>query len=169
MSIRFNNTECSLSSLDLFSGKHVQRDGEEGIWEKFSPLSTIQNGVVEFRIDGTKSFIDLQNTFIFVKARVVNTDGTNLAADKEVSVINYISGSLWKTVTVKLNGDPLISCSDYNYRAYIETLLNYSQPTKNHGFNAVCIIRIPIPNSIIWMILILDLNFERDIFLKVSK
>ena len=130
MSIGFRDSECSLSSLDLFSGKNVQRDVEEGIWEKFSPLSTIQNGVVEFRIDGTKNFIDLQNTFIFVKARIVNADGTNLAADKEVSVVNYISGSLWKTVTVKLNGDPLISCSDYNYRSYLETLLNYSQTTK---------------------------------------
>ena len=108
MSIGFKDTECSLSSLHLFSGKNVQCDVEEGIWEKFSPLSTIQNGVVEFKIDGTKNFIDLQNTFIFVKARVINTDGTNLAADKEVSVVNYISGSLWKTVTVKLNGDPLI-------------------------------------------------------------
>ena len=71
MSIGFRDTECSLSSLDVFSGQNVQRDVEEGIWEKFSPLSTIQNGVVEFRIDGTKNFIDLQNTYIFVKARIV--------------------------------------------------------------------------------------------------
>ncbi len=96
MSIGFNDTECSLSSLDLFSGKHVQRDVEDGLWERFSPLATIQNGVVEFTIDGTKSFIDLQNTFIFAKARIINADGTNLAADKEISVVKYISGSLWK-------------------------------------------------------------------------
>ena len=130
MSVGFRDTECSLSSLDVFSGQNVQRDVEEGIWEKFSPISTIQNGVVEFRIDGTKNFIDLQNTYIFVKARIVNADGSNVAADKEVAVVNYISGSLWKTVTVKLNGDPLISCSDYNYRAYLEALLNYSSSAK---------------------------------------
>ena len=130
MSIGYQDSQCSLSSLDLFSGISVQHEIEEGLWEKHSPLSTIQNGVVEFKIDGTKSFIDLQNTFISVKARIINADGTDLAADKEVSVINYLSGALWKTVTVKLNGDPIISCSDYQYRSYLETLLTYSQAAK---------------------------------------
>ena len=130
MSIGWQDSQCGLSSLDIFSGKNIQRDVEEGIWEKFTPLSTIQNGVVEFKIDGTKSFIDLQNTFIYVKARIVNTDGTNIAADKEISTVNYLAGSLWKTVTVKLNGDPIISSSDYNYRSYLETLLNYSSSSK---------------------------------------
>ena len=62
--IGWQDSQCGLSSLDLFSGKNIQRDVEEGVWEKFTPLSTIQNGVVQFKIDGTKSFIDLQNTFI---------------------------------------------------------------------------------------------------------
>ena len=125
--IGWQDSLCSLSSLDLFSSKSVQHDVEEGVWEKHSPLSIIQNGVVAFKIDGTKSFIDLQNTFIFAKARIVNGDGTALAADKEVSVVNYLSGALWKTVTVKLNGDPIISSSDYQYRSYLETLLTYDQ------------------------------------------
>jgi len=130
MSLGWKDTQCTLSSLDLFSGESIQREIEEGLWEKYSPLSTIQNGVVEFKIEGTRSFIDLQNCYITTKARIVNTDGTALAADKEVSVVNYLSGTLWKTVSVKLNGDPLISCSDYHYRAYLEALLNYSSPAK---------------------------------------
>ncbi len=97
MSIGWQDSQCSLSSLDLFSGKNIQRDVEEGVWEKFTPLSTIQNGVVEFKIDGTKSFIDLQNTFIYVKARIVNNDGTAIAAAAEISTVNYLAGSLWKT------------------------------------------------------------------------
>ena len=88
----------------MFSGRNIQRDVEEGIWEKYSPLSTIQNGVVEFKIEGTRSFLDLQNCYISTKARIINADGTNLAADKEVSVVNYLAGTLWKTATVKLNG-----------------------------------------------------------------
>ena len=130
MSLGWKDSQCSLSSLDLFSGDIVQREIEEGIWEKYSPLSTIQNGVVEFKIEGTRSFIDLQNCYIQTKARIVNADGTDLAADKEVSVVNYLAGTLWKTVTVKLNGDPIVSCSDYNYRAYLEALLNYSATAK---------------------------------------
>ena len=136
MSIGWQDSQCSLSSLDLFSGKSVQHEIEEGLWEKHSPLSTIQNGVVEFKIDGTKSFIDLQNTFIYVKARIVNANGTALDADKEVGVVNYLSGALWKTVTVKLNGDPIISCSDYQYRSYLETLLTYSQSAKKSWLQA---------------------------------
>ena len=128
--IGWGESQCSLSTLDVFSGRNIQRDVEEGIWEKYSPLSTIQNGVVEFKIEGTRSFLDLQNCYISTKARIINADGTNLAADKEVSVVNYLAGTLWKTATVKLNGDPIVSCSDYNYRAYLETLLNFSPASK---------------------------------------
>ena len=63
----------------------------------YSPLSTIQNGVVEFKIEGTRSFLDLQYGYIYTKARIINADDTNLAADKEVSVVNYLAGTLWKT------------------------------------------------------------------------
>ena len=80
--IGWQDSHSSLSSFDLLNGKSIQCDVAEGVWEKHSPLSMIQNGVVVFKIDGIKSFIDLQNTFIFVKARIVNGDGTALAADK---------------------------------------------------------------------------------------
>ena len=111
------NIGCSLSTLDLFSGRNIQRDVEDGTWEKYSPVSTIQNGIVEFKVEDSKSFLDLQHCYLFTKARIVNSDNTALAADKEVGVVNYLAGTLWKTVTVKLNGDPIVSCSDYNYRA----------------------------------------------------
>lgn len=124
------NIGCSLSTLDLFSGRNIQRDVEDGTWEKYSPVSTIQNGIVEFKVEDSKSFLDLQHCYLFTKARIVNSDNTALAADKEVGVVNYLAGTLWKTVTVKLNGDPIVSCSDYNYRAYLETLLNYSSGPK---------------------------------------
>ena len=103
---------------------------EDGTWEKYSPVSNIQNGIVEFKVEDSKSFLDLQHCYLFTKARIVNSDNTALAADKEVGVVNYLAGTLWKTVTVKLNGDPIVSCSDYNYRAYLETLLNYSSGPK---------------------------------------
>ena len=51
MSIGFQDSQCSLSSMDVFSGKHVQHDIEEGLWETHAPLANIQNGLVEFKVE----------------------------------------------------------------------------------------------------------------------
>jgi hypothetical protein len=116
----------------------MQRDVEEGIWENYSPLSTIDYGVAEFKIEGTKRFIDLQNFYFSSKVCIVNADSSNLAADKEVSVVNYLAGYLWKTVSVKLNADPIILCGDYNYRSYLETLLTYSSASNKSWLQCGC-------------------------------
>ena len=136
MSIGFQDSQCSLSSLDVFSGKNVQHDIEEGLWETYAPLANIQNGVVDFKVEGSKHVIDLQNTYIMAKVRIKNNDNTDLAAAKEVSVINYLGATLWKSVDVKLNGDQLVSCSNYPYRAYLEALTSYSENAKKSWLQA---------------------------------
>lgn len=134
--IGFRDSQCSLSSMDLFSGKNVQHDIEEGLWETHAPLANIQNGVAEFKVEGSKSIIDLQNTYILVKARIKNNDNSNLAAGKEVAVINYLAATIWKSVDVKLNGDQLVSCTNYPYRAYLEALTSYSENAKKTWLQA---------------------------------
>ena len=134
--IGFQDSQCSLSSMDVFSGKNVQHDIEEGLWETHAPLANIQNGVVEFKVEGSKSFIDLQNTYIVVKARIKNADNSNLTNDKDVSVINYLAATLWKTVDVKLNGDQLVSCSNYAYRSILKILTSFGGNSKKTWLQA---------------------------------
>ena len=68
---------------------------------------------------------------LYVKAKVVNRDGSDLADGNQVAPTNLWLHSLWQQVDVSLN-DKLVSASTnmYPYRAYIETLLSYGSEAK---------------------------------------
>ena len=121
------------TGLDLFALPPTQTAVQDGMWVEFHPLATLAQGApVEFAISGaTSDYLDLSNTFLHVKARVVNPDGTNLAADAAVAPVNYWMHSLLSQVDVLLN-DTLVTPSEntYPYRAYIESVLNYGHEAK---------------------------------------
>jgi len=53
-------------------------------------------------------------------------DGTNLTATDYTAGINNFLLSLFSQCTISLNGTQITQATElYNYRAYIETLLNY--------------------------------------------
>ena len=89
--IGYDDTQCTLSSLDIFDDYPRQEEIVNGFWEKISSKNSIENTTIEFEVDANKSVIDLQNFYLCTK---VNGDGTNLAADKEVSLINYPGSTL---------------------------------------------------------------------------
>ena len=80
--------------MDLFDDHPRQEEIVEGLWEKVSTKSTIESKKIEFQVDGNHKIIDLQNCYIFTKMKVVNGDGSNMAAGKEVSIINYPGSTL---------------------------------------------------------------------------
>lgn len=125
--------ECVKSELDIFSVPPTQTSIEHGQWVEHHPLATItDNGPIEFSISGSgEDYLDLGNTFLYVRAQIVKADGTNLPEDAEVGPTNLWLHSLFSQVDVSLN-EKLISPSTntYPYRAYLETLLSYGKPAK---------------------------------------
>ncbi|KAK2848171.1 hypothetical protein Q7C36_009853 [Tachysurus vachellii] len=94
------------------------------------------NGPLEFFVAGNgEDYLDLSNTFFHVACKIVNTDGTNIADDAKVGVVNYPVAFLFSQVDVML-GDRLISQSSntYPYRAVFECLLNYGKDTLETQF-----------------------------------
>ena len=80
----------------------------------------------EFAVSGAgDDYIDLFNTYLFVEAQIVNTDGSNLDPDTDVGPVDLGMHSLISDVSVSLN-EKLVSpqTSMYPYRVYIETLLS---------------------------------------------
>lgn len=76
---------------------------------------------------------DLNNSYMVIKLKVTKADGTALTAGTDVvAPTNLLLSSLFKTVEVKLNG-VLVSHANslHAYRAYIETLLTYSEAVLN--------------------------------------
>ena len=67
-----------------------------------------------------------------VKCKITKGNGQNLAEAEKVSVTNYPVSSLFSQVDIPLGGKVISSSTNtYPYRAYIETLLNYSKEAEN--------------------------------------
>lgn len=125
--------ECLKSELDLFSIPPTKISIEQGQWVEYHPVATITDGgPIEFTISGSgEDYLDLATTYLYIRAHIVNGDGTNLAEDANVALTNLWLHSLFNKVDVSLN-EQLISPSTntYPYRAYIETLLSYGSAAK---------------------------------------
>lgn len=137
--LHHKSPECSMGELDLFSVPMTQLSIDEKLYTEVQPLSAITDtGPIEFFVPGDgEKYLDLNDTLLHLRVKVTNADGTNLAADAPVGLINYPLNTLFSQCDVVL-GDRLISQSSatHPYRAMIETLLNYSEATLKAQFSA---------------------------------
>ena len=124
-------TQCVHSGLDLFETPGLQMSVQHGEYVEYRPLATLDAGPVEFQIKGGVEYLDLANTFIQVKAKVVQPDGSDLQAGTDVVPMNLTLHSMFSDVAVFLNTVQITSPSGaYPYQAYIQTLLSYSPEVK---------------------------------------
>ena len=122
------------TGLDLFSVPPTQTAVRDGQWVEYHPLATLApNAPIEFIVSGaTADYIDMNNSYLHVKAKVTKNDGSApLAAEVGFAPVNYWMHSLFSQVDVLLN-DTLVTPSEntYPYRAYIESTLNYGREAK---------------------------------------
>ena len=121
------------SELDLFAVPPTQRSIDEGQWIEHQPITSLDSGgPIEFVVPGAgDAYIDLANTYLFVRAKIIRGAGTNLADDAPVSPVNNWLHSLFSQVDVYLNDTQVTSSSNtYPFRAYVETLLSYGAEAK---------------------------------------
>ena len=124
---------CLKSEADIFQMIPTQTAIEDGHHVEHRPLSAItDHGPIEFFISPSESeYIDPSDTYLYVKMRVVNADGSNLADDAAVGPENLTLHSLWSQCDLSLNDTLITSSSNtYAYRAILETLLSYGNEAK---------------------------------------
>ena len=83
-------------------------------------------------IPGTgDAYLDLANTYLRIRAKVVRGVGTDLAPDTPVAPVNNWLHSIISKVDVCLN-DTLVtpSSNTYPFRAYVDTVLSYGAEAK---------------------------------------
>ena len=131
--VHTKSCESVHTGLDLFALPPTQTAVQDGLWVEYHPLATLAPGApIEFAVSGaTADYLDLSNTYLHVKAKVLRQDGTAPPADAVVAPVNYWLHSLFSQVDVLLN-DTLVTPSEntYPYRAYIESTLNYGREAK---------------------------------------
>jgi hypothetical protein len=129
---------CTKSELDIFSVNPTQTSIDSGSVVEFFPLAPLDAGpVIDFYVPGGEDYMDLANTYLCLSVKIKKQDGGNIEADSKVAPANLIMHSLFSQVDVSLN-DKLVSTSSgtYAYRAFYETLLNYSKSTKETQLTA---------------------------------
>jgi len=137
--IHEGSCECMKSELDLFSVPPTQTSIESATTvEHHTVTSLTDSGPVEFEFSSSGSeYIDLNNSQLYVKAKIVKADGTAIAADATVGPVNGLLNSLFSQVDISLNGTEVSkSTNTYAYRAYIEDLLSYGPAAKKSQLTA---------------------------------
>lgn len=125
---------CAKSELALFAERPVQTDIESSSYVKVYPLNNVQSstGPIEFHIQGSADdYIDLDETKLCLRVKVVKTDGTDIDEADRVYPVNNWMHSLFSDVTCLLNETQVEGGTHmYSYKSYLSNLLLYGQQAK---------------------------------------
>lgn len=135
------------SNVDLFSFPSIESSYTSSTYIDYFPITPLddssKSSVIEFNIGSTDSYISLDESFIYLKFKIVKYDGSDLtyytpasgagtgavvAAGNNVAVSNLIGGGLFSQVDLYINEQLVTSnSSSYAYKNYLEKILNFSK------------------------------------------
>ena len=131
-SIAAHSGIASVNQLDLFTVPETQGTVEKTTYvDKRTITSNPNDSPLEFRIpESGHDFIDLQNTKLEIKLRLMN-DKTKLVKTDIVGPVNLLLQSLWSQIDIFMNNTRVSDAStNYAYRAYLPTILSYGTEVK---------------------------------------
>lgn len=124
---------CVKSELDLFAQKNIQTSILDSTVGSYKSISPVGDSVLEFVIPKTSEYYrDLSSAYLMVEVKLVGDriqkdPNVPTSTDEKIGSINGLLHSLFSQINIQLNGKNITYNSDlYPYRAYIESLLNYS-------------------------------------------
>jgi hypothetical protein len=102
---------------------------------KIFPQSNIKdsNVPVQFAIGSSSSHVlDLENSFLYLRLKILKSDGNKLSATDLVAPTHDFFGSLFAGVEITINGYPVSSSGNhYGYRHHIYNLLTHGTGYKS--------------------------------------
>ena len=106
---------------------------------KYSPvtgLSASNPNIIQFHLPAHQfAFTDMKNLQLYVKCKIVRSDGTALQSSDSASYCNNFLSSLFSHVTVHMNSKLVYSAdSHYHYKCMIEKLCNSQHASLNELF-----------------------------------
>ena len=132
--------EASHSSLDLYERSPLLNNFDASFEQKIGPLYAPNGPRLEFEVTGDRTnFIDLQNIYLEVKCKILQSNGNDLRYDATSTAnsdlpcfVNNSLHSLFADCNIKAEGVQ-VSSSNGNYarKAFIETEFCHNQEAKN--------------------------------------
>ena len=105
-----------------------------------------EKGPIEFMLKDNKEYINLDETTLTVKCKIVNADGSKIeskvAGDDQVALVNNAMHSLFRDVEIRIN-DKRIEGGDntYPYKSYIASVFRFSKETQEGQLFSVGFVR----------------------------
>lgn len=133
------------SELDIFATPPTQNSIESGTTLCVRPISSLSDASpIEFLIPGSgEEYIDLAHTTLHLIAKIkvddpITTEKDGKEAPFNVAPVNNFLHSIFAQVDIYLNQKCITPPSNnYNYRAYIENMLNYGSDAKASHLTSV--------------------------------
>ena len=88
---------CASSELDIFSKPPYQTSILSSRWVEYTPTLNFDKGntPIHIEVTGTKGeYIDLSNTFFYMRASIVNSSKNLISESDEIGPINYLQNSI---------------------------------------------------------------------------
>ena len=134
--------EAQPSELELFNLSPTQTAVEKVYFQQILPIGQITDtSPIQFIVSSQNGmeYIDTKRSFMNIKARIVNQDGTPIQAGDIVGPVNLLAHALFDQVDVTLQGKFITSSTgNYPYKAYIQTLLKYGNDAKSSQLTSQC-------------------------------
>jgi len=109
-------------------------------YQKFPPNSSIDSDTIQFVLNRFEAanVYQIQNTHLEIQIVIQKTKDSSLPdTAKKVAPVNNIVHSLFESVTLKINDQPITkSASNYPYKAYITQTLSYPSIVKVNQLQA---------------------------------
>lgn len=119
------------AELNLFENAPIQTSFLSENYVQYNPLTTLDKcSNIQFQITAFQDrYIDLNNVFLKLQLQLIKSDGKIFKtgdADQGF-IINNMLHSIFKNVNIEMNGQIVSSSQFYNYKCYLENLLNYQE------------------------------------------
>ena len=126
--------EAQPSKLALFGLLPTQTGVEKIYYKQVLPVKQItDSSPIQFSINAVNGleYIDIRNSFMSIKARIIHNDGSYLENTEYVGPVNLLSHALFEQVDVTLQGKYITAVTGhYPYKAMIQTFLKYGTDAK---------------------------------------
>ena len=120
--------ECKSTALCIFDKQATQTDIIKSYVSDYFPITSISTGgPIEFHIPGnTEDYVDVNDIYLYVKFKVLKSNGTVIDDADKVGVVNLPICSLFQDVSLTL-GETQIEGGQqsYPYIGYLNSVMQF--------------------------------------------
>ena len=141
MEMHHESVECFLDKTHLFQPAVFQNQVKGSNWEEVDALNLKTADTLKFMIQGNTHFIDLSNTLLELRLKIVEGNGDAIADTANCAPVNCPGLAMFSQLRVKIGDDILATENNYNTAAMMQTEYSLSDSAKRGYLTSSCYVK----------------------------